>query len=324
MSNFFKVTYVLTSNGMDNYAKMTIASMLSIRHTNPSLDIILLMDVLTKESLTSEISFFYDVCNEVHSIVTPDGNSIFRNRWIKTQLVNYVNSSTLYLDSDTLVRSCVNNIGSDVTDIGFVPNHNMRCQKKQLWVSDIEDMDHMNWHRTLNFYPNGGVFFFHTTPAVTKFFENWHLNWLACYSRLKKGRDQPALYESLRTSDIELTELQKNYNLQVVLGTEPIHEGKIIHIYANPTSLKYPLGKILLLLDFLTTIEVSKTIAALLKNLYEWPNNGRIGRFLKDRYGFKDFVVHWLAGQKMKSIRAFTRYFIVRVKFKYCIQTFER
>ena len=251
MSKSFTVAYVLTSDGNDNYAKMTIASMLSVRHTNPSLDIVLLMDALTEESLTSEISFFYDVCHEVHSINTPNGSSVYRNRWIKTQLVNYINSSTLFLDSDTIVLSCLNNIGADVTDIGFVPNHNMRCQKKQLWVSDIEDMDHMNWPRTLNFYPNGGVFFYHATPAVTKFFENWHLNWLECYSRLKKGRDQPALYESLRTSDIEITELQKNYNLQVVLGTEPVHEGKIIHIYANPTSLNYPLGKILLLMNFL-------------------------------------------------------------------------
>ena len=319
MSKSFTVAYVLTSAGNDNYAKMTIASMLSVRHTNPSLDIVLLMDALTEESLTSEKSFFYDFCNKVLSIKTPNGNSVFRNRWIKTQLVNYINSSTLFLDSDTLVRSCLDNIGSSVTDIGFVPNHNMRCQKKQLWVSDIEDMDHMNWPRTLKFYPNGGVFFYHATPAVTKFFENWHLNWLECYSRLKKGRDQPALYESLRTSDIKLTELQKNYNLQVVLGTEPIDEGKIIHIYANPTSLNYPLGKILLLMNFLPIYEIAKVINRLLENLYQWPSNGIISNFLKDRYGFKDFVLYWMIGQKIFSIKSFSKYFISRVKFKFSI-----
>jgi len=319
MSQFFKVAYVLTSDGRDNYAKMTIASMLSVRHTNPSLDIVLLMDALTEESLTTEKSFFYDFCNKVLSIKTPNGNSIFRNRWIKTQLVNYINSSTLFLDSDTIVLSCLNNIGADVTDIGFVPNHNMRCQKKQLWASDIEDMDHMNWPRTLKFYPNGGVFFYHATPAVTKFFEKWHLNWLECYSRFKKGRDQPALYESLRTSDIKLTELQKNYNLQVVLGTEPVHEGKIIHIYANPTSLNYPLGKILLLMNFLPIYEIAKVINRLLENLYQWPSNGIISNFLKDRYGFKDFVLYWMIGQKIFSIKSFSKYFISRVKFKFSI-----
>jgi len=182
----------------------------------------------------------------------------------------------------------------------------------------------MNWQRSLRFYPNGGVFFYHPTPIVTNFFNNWHTNWIESYLQLKKGRDQPALFETIRKTNIELTELPYVYNLQIVFENEPIHEGKIIHIYANPTSLKYPLGKILLLMDFLTTIEVSKIIAALFKNVYEWPNNGRISRFLKDRYGFKEFVVYWLAGQKMKSIRAFTKYFINRLKFKYCIQTFER
>ena len=69
MSKSFTVAYVLTSDGNDNYAKMTIASMLSVRHTNPSLDIVLLMDALTEESLTSEKSFFYDFCQYI-------------NRWI--------------------------------------------------------------------------------------------------------------------------------------------------------------------------------------------------------------------------------------------------
>ena len=316
MSQFFKVAYVLTSDGRDNYAKMTIASMLSVRHTNPSLDIVLLMDALTEESLTSEKSFFYDFCNKVLSIKTPNGNSVFRNRWIKTQLVNYINSSTLFLDSDTLVRSCLDNIGSSVTDIGFVPNHNMRCQKKQLWVSDIEDMDHMNWPRTLKFYPNGGVFFYHATPAVTKFFENWHLNWLECYSRLKKGRDQPPLYESLRTSNIKIKKLPTDYNLQIVRKKKPIHEGKIIHFYAKTTSLQYPLGKILLLMQFIPICEIAKIIGKLLQNPYQWPCSGEISKFLKDRFGFKEFVLYWLIGQKIFSIKSFSRYFVDRVRIK--------
>jgi hypothetical protein len=86
----FKVAYVVTSNGADIYADMVLVSMLSVQISNPILQVVVVCDEQSAIAIKASKHRLIDVCDEFISVKTPDGEPTFRNRWIKTQLCNFI------------------------------------------------------------------------------------------------------------------------------------------------------------------------------------------------------------------------------------------
>ena len=300
----FKVAYVLTSNGADIYADMALVSMLSVRISNPGLQIIIVCDEKSATSIKATKHRLLDVCDELISVKTPDGESTFRNRWIKTQLCKFVPGPCLYLDVDTLVRGTLDELPSIVTDFGAVANHNGLTHQEQLWDEDAAEMSKMNWLPELAFFPNGGVFFYHSTEATSRFFRLWHELWQKSFEKLGRARDQPACYAALSECEHYFIELPAEYNWQVMFKPQNWEQARILHFYNNPVSMETIFGKLLDTAPHVAISNLKSLVRKSIVNLRGWPNDDSIAKFIlkfTDNYSVSARL--WLLGRRWSAFR---------------------
>jgi hypothetical protein len=303
----FKVAYVVTSNGADIYADMALVSMLSVQISNPNLKIVVVCDEQSAISLKASKHRVLDVCDELSSIETPVGNATFRNRWIKTQLCKFISGPCLYLDADTLVRGPLNELPSIVTDFGAVANHNGLDKKHQLWAEDAKEMSKMNWLPELAFFPNGGIFFYHSTEATSRFFRLWHELWQKSFEKLGRGRDQPAFYTALSGARLHLTEIPANYNWQVVYNPKDWLQARILHFYPDPAYELISFGQVLKLARKIHIKKLRIYVRRCIEKPSESIYSDVVSQWLKRRrvYGLEDGpgADLWLMGYKKRAVR---------------------
>jgi len=303
----FSVCYVLTTSDDNHYLRLTIASALSVRITHPTIRIIILIDEKSFANIDSDIQILSTICNRIITITTPDGNALFRNRWIKTQIPKYITTSVLFLDSDILIRDSLHDLPTLVSNIGAVANHNAVSPRMQLWEEDLSEIRIMNWHVDLVFYPNGGMFFFHQTPEVNKFFERWHKYWLQNYNKTGRGRDQPSLYFAISNTGLEMDKLADVYNVQLLNGNIKLNTSKALHLYENQQSIQFPLGKYLMLFDQLPFSYIRKIFPSMLISIHDWPNPGIITKYLQKKYHLHRFSLLWYSKRRLHSVFCFIK-----------------
>jgi hypothetical protein len=96
--------YVLTTGGRDRHAEMTRASVTSVRISNPNKKLVIVIDTESLSNLKAASHDLLDLADEWIAVEVPEGTKEYRNRWMKTQLISFVNCDAIFLDSDTLVR----------------------------------------------------------------------------------------------------------------------------------------------------------------------------------------------------------------------------
>jgi hypothetical protein len=303
----FKVAYVVTSNGADIYTDMALVSMLSVQISNPDLQIVAVCDEQSAIAIKASKHRLLDVCDEFISVKTPDGEPTFRNRWIKTQLCNFVPGPCLYLDVDTLVRGTLDELPSIVTDFGAVANHNGLTPQEQLWDEDAKEMSKMNWLPELAFFPNGGVFFYHSTEATFRFFRLWHELWQKSFEKLGRGRDQPAFYTALSGASLHLTEIPANYNWQVVYNPKNWLQACILHFYPDPAYELISFGQVLKLARKMPIKKLRIYVRRCIEKPSESIYSDFVSQWFKERRscGLEDEpgADLWLMGYKKRAVR---------------------
>jgi hypothetical protein len=227
-----RVVYVITSAARGLYASMTRISAASVRLTNPGCTITLACDVTSATAMKSGDDSLLDEVDEFLTFETPEGNPVFRSRFIKTSLRNRIDGSFLFLDSDTLVRKNVEGLCLIDCDIAAARNHSEDAVSEQIWEGDAAIVRLMGWHTPEDAYVNSGVVFYHDTPGAHRFGEDWHRMWLAGYHRTDRYLDQPAFNAALVNSGVKLAILPHEFNAQIKLRTD-IYDAAIWHYYAS-------------------------------------------------------------------------------------------
>lgn len=228
----FTVIYILNSVDNDLYADMTLVSMLSLKMFNPSLCVKILTDESTYNRIIKDNHRVLKVADKIISINTPEGSSTFKNRFIKTQLPEFIeHGSYLYLDSDILIRKQIDDPFVDNNDFAAVPNHNKTNIEDQVWYEDLEFIQNMNWPAPAGPYFNGGFFFFRKNDEVINMFNLWHMYWLQGVKNMKRYQDQPALNRAIHESSIKLVVLPDRFNRQVSVLTEDFEDTIVWHYY---------------------------------------------------------------------------------------------
>lgn len=303
------VVYILTTDGRDQFADMALVSMFSVRISNPGCRIVLLCDAESALAIKNTKHRVLDICDEMVSVDTPAGNPTFRNRWIKTQLCNFISGSTLYLDVDTLVREDVSEISDLVTNIGFIPNHNGKTIDEQLWDDDRRCLEMHAWNPQLAFYPNGGVFFYYQTPRTKLFFEHWHRLWLEDFEKTTRGRDQPALFEALGRSGIQYDEMPIRYNFQFCFQDYPVEKSTILHFYMTRfRGVDDALGRLTNVAPYVSKSRLKKLVYNVLRFPGSWPSRDIISKIIlsfESRKLIKLSPIHklWLIGRRAGAAR---------------------
>src|SRR5271166_191567 len=95
--------YVLTTNGRDEFADMTYASVAFLRYAYPEAEIICLCDAASHRALETARHPLMKVVDRALPIETPEAPPSFRNRFVKTQMRQLLEGDFVYFDSDTIV-----------------------------------------------------------------------------------------------------------------------------------------------------------------------------------------------------------------------------
>ena len=106
-----KILYILASSQSDIFWEQTFLSITSLRKTNPSVKVALLMDNITYSTLAETRAMLLKIIDE--PVVISLDNVISnkeKSRVLKTNMRNYVDGDFLYIDSDALILSDLSTI----------------------------------------------------------------------------------------------------------------------------------------------------------------------------------------------------------------------
>jgi lipopolysaccharide biosynthesis glycosyltransferase len=238
-----KFVYVLSSSEKDFYYEQFLLSAASMRHFNPDAEIIALFDKTTKQSLTGKRSAYQNYITKEIVVDVGEGFSQKEaSRILKTTIPAYVDGDFLFIDCDTIICEKLDVHFPQEITIGAVPdchtalaeNHNrdafLEANKKLGFEAPFKNAQ----------YYNGGLIYFHESPAARDFFAKWNELWL--YSREHgSSQDMPPLNEANyrlggRVGGM-ITELPGEWNCQISHNGLPfLSEAKIIHYYATSLS----------------------------------------------------------------------------------------
>lgn len=232
-SSRIKIVYVLTSNCEDTYADMNLISVWSLRQTNPTAKILLVCDTKTVKAIKTNQHPIEQEVDEIIAVDVPANSPSFRNRYIKTNLRNYIDGVFLYLDADTLIRDDLSPIFNNQASLAGVPNHSGSGLPSEIPPSELKIYEQLGWSLPSHYYVNGGVIFFADYPEVYEFCNLWHQRWRECSSTIGKHLDQPSLNRAIDGSKINFAWLDHCYNAQVHARPHTAWDATIWHIYLS-------------------------------------------------------------------------------------------
>jgi|SRR6266487_4678867 len=228
-----RVVYVVTSEGRDIYSVMTRVSAASLRITNRPYKVIVVCDPNSAAEMQRKRDPLLGEVNELVTFETAAGDAGFRNRFLKTNLRNLIDGPYLFLDSDTLIRGDLSELFSSTADIACAANHSKHRVELQIWEEDKAALNAMGWQIRDDVYVNGGLMLCNDTPGARRLAADWHRRWLACYQRIDRYRDQPALNAAICATDTNLEILPPRFNAQIKTAPETAADAVVWHFYTS-------------------------------------------------------------------------------------------
>lgn len=228
----FSYVYVLVSKKGDTYYEQCLVSIMSLRHNMPNAHIVVVTDSVTNDTLTGNRYAIRKYASEIKNItISENYTNVQKSRYLKTKLVDYIPNDFLYLDSDTIITSSLEDIEQIPVDLGAILDCHMLLSRHPSENMILENAKKVGFHASFeDKHFNGGVMLVRKNSANLDFFNLWHKLWR---ESLKKGFsiDQLGLAEANFLSDGLIKELPGIWNCQVEHGTQFLSKAKILHMF---------------------------------------------------------------------------------------------
>ena len=290
---------------------MALVSMLSVQITNPGRRIVVLCDSESARAIRDKGHPLLKVCNELISVETPGGEPVFRNRWIKTQLCRFIKGDVLFLDGDTLVRRCLDDLPSLVSELGGVANHNGKDIAEQVWDADRIIFEDMAWPSNHVCYINGGVWFYRDCEQVHRFFDQWHSYWIDGIEANGRMRDQPSLNSAIVKSGLCLSVLSNSYNAQLLFYKGSVADAFIWHFYSTHNQKQTSFHRIVDGVSSKNLIRLRHHTKNAIKATWPWPNTDWVARRISCRVKTRGYATKseslWLDCYRWRVLVFFVR-----------------
>ena len=229
-----KIAYVLVSSEKDYFLEQTILSAYSAYRYNPEAEIVVVADQDTFQTITGQRARLKKYVSRIIRAEVPETYSMMqKSRYLKTSLLNYIESDFIYLDSDTVVSGSLSDIYMGVNHIGLIMDHNRDeyNESVKMWVRDccrIVGWSDLSQDKTYN----GGLLVVKKSPESDSFFNHWHDNWKECCSK-GYDRDQLALTKTNIECKYIIDEISGIYNCQIANFEADKYKSdvRIIHYY---------------------------------------------------------------------------------------------
>ena len=232
-----KYLYVLVNSATGFYTEQTYVSMLSLKHVTPDAYISLLVD--DKTAIIHDNSFLESIkslVNEYKIISLPsDMSTVARSRYIKTSMREHISGDFLFIDSDTIWASAVNEKDFTFDIMGVLDGHVLFSQNTAKEINS-NYFKKMNCFPNSEIYINSGVIYSKDTPFSKDFFNRWHKKWKET-SKTGIYVDQPSLNFVLNKEDhLKKVLLPGEYNSQIINSWNFFFKAKIIHYFSSLSS----------------------------------------------------------------------------------------
>lgn len=191
------IIYVHTGPDSDQVSALWV-SIYSVRRASPASRIRCIAAEDEVSELDSMVPSMLKGYFEWVPVATPPGDPVYRNRWLKTQLVKWLQGPSLYLDSDTLVVEPF--AWGELSSFSFATALNrvsdQEFKEAPTRINGIKKFATAGWEwdsRLDGFYRNGGVMYIRPEERVDSIFSAWHQKWLEFVSLSGTYLDQPSL-----------------------------------------------------------------------------------------------------------------------------------
>jgi hypothetical protein len=232
-----KYLYVLVNSTTGFYIEQTYVSMLSLRHVTPDAFISLLVDDKTANIQDNKFLELIKSLVDEYKVISLPSNmpAIAKSRFIKTSMREYISGDFLFIDSDTIWASPVDEKDFTFDIMGVLDGH-------VLFTQNTAKEKNSNYFKKMNCFPNSeiyinsGVIYSKDTPFSKYFFNRWHEKWEKT-SKTGIYVDQPSLNHVLN-KEIHLDKvlLPGEYNSQIINSWNFFFKAKIIHYFSSLSS----------------------------------------------------------------------------------------
>jgi hypothetical protein len=229
-----KLVYCLTSTPEDLYYEQALVSIHTARFHNPESEIILIVDSDTNASLIGDRSGLDSYISEKIVIAVPEkyASNVAKSRYLKLHVRSFVSGTLLFVDTDTIIVSPINEPVDFESEMGMVLDRHQKKRKladKTFTVFKLLGYSSPSWTD----YHNSGVIYMKDTPQTHEFYEQWFLTWEKCF---EKGYfvDQPSLADTEKKLGLIKT-LPGEWNCQTFVpeSLPYFSNAKICHFYGG-------------------------------------------------------------------------------------------
>ncbi|HKR07039.1 MAG TPA: hypothetical protein VJY62_20545 [Bacteroidia bacterium] len=226
--------YVLTTNGRDDFINMNYLSAALLRYNHPEAKIFVACDNQSAELLKQSKHSLLKLVNGIIECSTPDGNPVWRNRYVKCRMRQLLKGDFLYLDGDTLPIKPLHELFETNSDFAAASNHstsfdkNFANRERKIFVDN-------GWKLPNAYYVNGGVLFWRDSKKSHELSELYINKWTEA-SINNLHFDQPSLNSALIDWDQQFTILSNKYNAQYMGNCSAAIDASIWHPYMSMKS----------------------------------------------------------------------------------------
>jgi lipopolysaccharide biosynthesis glycosyltransferase len=243
-----KVVYVVVSSPADVYLEQAYVSMYSLKYYMPDAYIVLLTDYETSESFEGVRKEEIKYADEV-KVVDYRGtkfNAQQRSRQLKTSIRQLIKGDFLYIDCDTIVTRCLDEI--DSIDALIAACRDSHCE---FIDNPYRDMN-LKWGGQLGWpitqetqFFNGGVTYVKDVPEAYEFYHHWNENLTNGY-KMNVFQDQPTFAKTNYEMNHIVQQLPDEWNCELKHGIRYLKDAFIVHyLCTNPS--KYQSQQLFLL-----------------------------------------------------------------------------
>ena len=267
-----KLLYILVSNCNDYYYEQAFLSILSVKYQMPEMQISMLVDDDTKDSLVGPRKKIFEFVDELKVVKFEKSvNPIVRSRELKTTMREKITGDFLYVDVDTLWVAPIEEKDFS-SDIMGVPDGHVEFSDFVGKKFHCEKMKSLNLDFFEKFYINGGVLFVRDTPVAHQFMQEWNRYWQYCCERGSFTDQQSLNYVNSKMGGV-IQLMPHSYNVQIVFSVRYLLNAKVIHYFA--TNLQSDERKLLFDLQkksFWDDLKKSENYLDKMKNIVRNPN----------------------------------------------------
>ena len=230
-----KIVYSVVSSASDFYLEQTLLSAYTLRLYNKDAQVVLVVDDATKETITGKRAEVLNYINEIISVpVSTNFSMVQRSRFLKTSLRRYVEGDYLFIDSDTLITTSLEDVDKLTCEIGATADKHVEIgiHPMKAFIKGCSDV--VGFHIDENsYYYNSGVMFVKDNQLTRDFYEEWHNNWKQ-FIKKNINSDQASLAKTNESFGYMISDIGGEWNCQLTdNGLKYFEDAKIIHYFAS-------------------------------------------------------------------------------------------